>query len=341
MSRLTRRLATAALAASAVAGLVSPLASASAAPTRHGFTSVRLNGFESKLVADVNNARRQAGIGSLTVIAGATDVARRWSWKLADSQLLSHNPSLVGDINGAGSSAWTQIAENVGEGPSDNPDALFRAYMASPEHRANILDRGSRYLGVGTVERNGVAWNTLDFTNAYSNSYGLTRVPAAGLTMDRDPITQTTDVAMINGVDQRFASSQRGNLKASRLAFSTAGNGSAFTYLRQRGATVGMGGVFMRDALDLSKASQLAVQVSARGNRAGKVPVHLYLRRSFGNTVDLGAVKVGAGATWLYFTLPAAARTFRNSLDMQVTAKAVKAAGGTVKLAVYDVRAIV
>lgn len=339
-----RVLAIAVFAATPIVGLVSPTATGTAGAAQSystGVTAVRLNGFEAALVADINNARRQHGLVPLTVIAGATDVARRWSWKLANAQVLSHNPSIVSNIAGAGSAAWTEIAENVGEGPSDSPDVLFNAYMASPEHRANILDRGARFLGVGTVERDGLAWNTLDFTNAYNNNYGFTRVPAAGLTMDQHPITQTTDVAMLNGVDQRFAASQQGGLTASRLAFTTRGNGSAFTWLRQRSSASGMAGVFMRDALDLDKASQLALQLAASSSRGAKVPVHVYLRRSFGSTVDLGTVQLNGTSQWVYFTLPTAARTFRNSLDLEVSAAGVRSAGGSVKLSVYDVRATV
>src|SRR4051812_43219305 len=207
MRRHARILLTASLAAGPVMGVAVPATMVTPAAATGGthVLSVRLNGFEAQLAADINKARRSAGLRPLIVIAGATDVARRWSWHMAGSQVLSHNPSIVADITHSGSSAWTEIAENVGEGPSDNPHSLFQAYMDSPPHRANILDRGARYVDVGTVERDGIAWNTLDFTNAYSNAYGLARVPAAGLTMDEQTITSTTDVAMLNSADQRFA----------------------------------------------------------------------------------------------------------------------------------------
>ena len=52
-------------------------------------------------------------------------------------------------------------------------------------------------------------------------------------------------------------------------------------------------------------------------------------------------VKLGGSPQWVYFTLPTAARTFRNSLDLEVSAAGVRAAGGQVKLAVYEVRATV
>ena len=343
MRRPARILLTASLAAAPVIGVAVPASMVTPAAATGGthVLSVRLNGFEAQLTADINKARRNAGLRPLTVIAGATDVARRWSRHMAQTSVLAHNPSIISDITHAGSSAWTEIAENVGEGPSDNPHSLFQAYMDSPPHRANILDRGARYLGVGTVERDGVAWNTLDFTNAYSNSYGLTRVPAAGLLMDQRTITSTTDVAMLNGADQRFAASHSGGMAASRLDFTGARvpNGSAYTWLHQRGAATGGAGVMMRDALNLSHATKLCVQVSARSANGSRVPVKVSLARQFGGSVQLGKVRVGGKAKWLDLVVPASAQDFRNVLMLRVAGKAIHQAGGKVRLAVYDVRA--
>jgi uncharacterized protein YkwD len=343
MRRPARILLTASLAATPVIGVAAPAAlttHAAAAAGAH-VMSVRLNGFEADLAADINKARRDHGLRSLTVVAGATDVARRWSWQLADSQVLSHNPAIIGDISRAGSSAWTEIAENVGEGPADSPSGLFQAYMDSPPHRANILDPAAHYLGVGTVERDGIAWNTLDFTNAYNNGYGLTKVPADGVTMDQQTITSTTDVALLNRPDQRFAASHAGSVAASRLLFTgpQTRNGSAYTWLRQSGRPTGQAGVMMRDALNLTHATKLCVQLSARGVNGAKVPITVSLHRSFGSSVKLGTAQVGGRAKWVELTLPAAAKSFRNVLTLHVGGKAVHAAGGKVRLAVYDVRA--
>ncbi len=343
MRRPARILLTATLAAAPVVGVAVPatLVTPAAATGGTHVLSVRLNGFEAQLAADINKARRSAGLRPLMVIAGATDVARRWSGHMAGSQILAHNPTIIRNIAHAGSSAWTEIAENVGEGPADNPRNLFQAYMESPEHRANILDSGARYLGVGTVERDGIAWNTLDFTNAYNNGYGLTRVPAAGLTMDQKTITSTTDVAMLNATDQRFAASHSRGMTASRLGFtgSRARNGSAYTWLHQLGRPNGGGGVMMRDALNLTHATKLCVQVSARSANGAAVPVKVFLGRQFGSSVQLGRVRVGGKAKWVDLSLPLSVQDFRNVLTLRVPGKAVKQGGGKVRLAVYDVRA--
>lgn len=343
MRRTASFLLTAALAAAPVTGLALP--SALVAPAAAATTSVDhvlLNGFESRLAVEINSARRSAGLHPLTVVPGTTDVARRWAWKLAGAERLWHNPSIIGDLEHAGSGAWTDIAENVGYGPAQQPHTLFSAYMHSPEHRANILDPSVRYLGVGVVERDGYAYNTLDFTNAYSSGYGHTRVPAAGLTMDETSVTATTDLAMLErGRDQRFASHSHGSVHAGRIAFTgpSTGNDAAYSVLRRTRGGTGHGVVVMHDALDLSQATSLGLQVSAPNPRHRSVTVRLSLRRSFGSPVGLGRVTIPKGRSWVHVALPNAARTFRDALAIRVSAKSVRAAGGKVRLNVYDVRA--
>jgi uncharacterized protein YkwD len=343
MRRATRLVLTAALAATSAAGLAVPQAlTTSAAASTARVDDVRLNGFEARLAADINAARRTHGLRPLVVVAGATDVARRWSWRLARAQRLWHNPSIVRDLQDAGSGAWTEIAENVGFGPSTDPQALFQAYMQSPEHRANILDPAARYLGDGTVERDGVAYNTLDFTNAYSSSYGRTRVPAAGLTMDGNPIMATTDVATFeSGFDQRLTTRGYGAVRSAPVGFTGPGGGNdaAVAVLRRAGRGAGHGVLLMRDALDLAHTTHLCVQLAARDARGRSVPVQVVLRRSFGGQVTLGVVRAGRRARWADFALPAGARDFRNTLAFRVSGLSIRHAGGRVRLALYDVRA--
>jgi hypothetical protein len=97
-------------------------------------------------------------------------VAASWTAHLAAQRGLSHNPNLVYDVQHHGSAAATTIAENVGEGAPTDPDGLFTAYMNSPEHRANILDSGLRYIGMAVDFSGGYAWNTMDFVDRYGSS---------------------------------------------------------------------------------------------------------------------------------------------------------------------------
>jgi uncharacterized protein YkwD len=94
--------------------------------------------------------------------------------------MLAHNLRLTSALLTHGSRMWTTAGENVGVLPSTaGADALFRAYMNSPEHRANILDRSYRYVGIWSKRSGARRWNTLDFVGStvasYNYAYGPTR----------------------------------------------------------------------------------------------------------------------------------------------------------------------
>jgi uncharacterized protein YkwD len=179
VSPITRTLSRAgALLVSAVVlttGLAVPLAAPAAAST----TPV-LSTFDARLLSDINHARTARGIRALTVVAGTTDVAHGWSCHMATVSLLSHDLRLGALLETHGSYWWTTYGENVGLiSSTSGADALFRAYMNSPAHRANILDRTFRYVGIWTKGSGGRRWNTIDFVgsaaSSYNYAYGGTR----------------------------------------------------------------------------------------------------------------------------------------------------------------------
>lgn len=181
MSFVTRTLIRAGsvvLSAALLTGVIAvPLATQAGATTTYTPT---LSSFDTRLLADINHARTARGIRALTVVAGTTDVAHGWSCHMAGVTLLAHDLRLGSLLETHGSFYWTTYGENVGVSPSTSgADVLFRAYMASPEHRANILDRTFRYVGVWTKNSGGYHWNTLDFVgsaaSSYRYSYGPTR----------------------------------------------------------------------------------------------------------------------------------------------------------------------
>jgi uncharacterized protein YkwD len=181
MSGLLLRIARAVGVITAAGGLcsfattVSPLTQTASAGTY-----LTLSSFDRALLSDINHARSAHGVRTLTAVAGTTDIAHGWSCKLASLRYLEHNPNLGSQLNTHGSYYWTAYGENVGmESSSAGADALFRAYMASPEHRANILDPDYKYIGIYTKRTSAFRWNTLDFvgrtSSAYNYSYGATR----------------------------------------------------------------------------------------------------------------------------------------------------------------------
>ena len=172
---LRRAVATATSLALAVGVVVVGAAVSAKAATTNIGPAPRLSTYDARLLHDINRARVAHGHRPLVATAGTTDVAHRWSCHMGSHMLLSHRPHLVDAISRSGSRAWRVLGENVGVSPTANADDLFSAYMHSPKHRANILDGHYRYVGIHTERRHGQRWNTLDFVDSYSGTYGATR----------------------------------------------------------------------------------------------------------------------------------------------------------------------
>ena len=111
-----------------------------------GATSV-----EDTFVDRLNSARTSRGIPALVTRAHLVAVAREQAARMAAKSSLYHNPNLTSDVNN-----WRWVGENVGYGP----DALtvHVAFMNSPAHKANILDRDYTEIGIGSVVRDGRVW---------------------------------------------------------------------------------------------------------------------------------------------------------------------------------------
>src|SRR5207302_8689447 len=131
--------------------------------------------------------------------------------------------------------------------------ALFTAYMNGTPSRAKILDSGARYVGVGVVQRGSMAWNTLDFTNAYSSTYGLTRVPADGMSLDAVAVTTTRSVAGFESrYDERAGTNGVGGVSTSLVRFTgptTSDDRAYATFVRH--SSTGHGDLMVRDAWSL------------------------------------------------------------------------------------------
>lgn len=147
-------------------------------------TGVRVNAAEARMIRLVNAARVQAGMPTLVLAPGYTDVARRWSRAMSARHTLGHNPRLAANLSVAGGRTWRAVGENVAFGYSAG--VIFGMYMRSPRHRANILDRSYRYVGIGWVEAgSGRGYTTLVFSNTYSAGYGPSRTVPARCTSHR------------------------------------------------------------------------------------------------------------------------------------------------------------
>ncbi len=95
------------------------------------------------MVSLINLARSSSGLSALIDNASLDAVAQGQAGRMAASGILAHNPTLRSAV-----CCWTGLGENVGVGPSiQNLDSAF---LASPEHRANILGKYDQ-VGVGVA----------------------------------------------------------------------------------------------------------------------------------------------------------------------------------------------
>jgi len=116
------------------------------------------NASERQMASLINHARTSHGRAALSLNSSLSDYARRWSATMASKNRLYHNANLATWLRNWN---WRILGENVGAGGSVSQ--LHVAFMNSPPHRANILDRRFRNIGVGVVVRNGRTWVTVIF----------------------------------------------------------------------------------------------------------------------------------------------------------------------------------
>ena len=110
----------------------------------------------SGYLSRLNSERAAQGLRPLIMRSDLTQVAQAWSEHMAATGVLGHNPQLATAVTN-----WLAVGENVGDGPTIGD--LDAAFMASPKHRANILDPTYDDVGIATVTRNGMIWITVDF----------------------------------------------------------------------------------------------------------------------------------------------------------------------------------
>ena len=99
---------------------------------------------EFRLLALANQARAAAGAPPLTLDPAVSAVSRAWAQTMAARGDISHNPNMGSQIRG-----WSQLAENVGFGPSI--DWVHQAMLGSPTHYRNLTDPAFTLVGIGVV----------------------------------------------------------------------------------------------------------------------------------------------------------------------------------------------
>jgi uncharacterized protein YkwD len=155
---MTRRVLAAIVASLALVALASP-SSASA------LTVSDRNSLEASVVARVNAVRESYGLRPLTVVSRLRDAADRHTSSMGAWSYFRHELYTPGHSSlwtsfgtwirwywpGPGYSSWS-AGENLAWGaPSMSASQAVSRWMASPDHRANILNRAWRNIGVAAV----------------------------------------------------------------------------------------------------------------------------------------------------------------------------------------------
>ncbi|MFS4093020.1 CAP domain-containing protein [Streptomyces sp. AF1A] len=121
------------------------------------------SGVTARIVQLVNSERAKAGCSALTLNSALTKAAQAHSADMAAHQNMSHtgsDGSSPGDRITAAGYAWSSYGENVAYGYA-TPEDVMAGWMASPGHRANILNCSFKEIGVGYAPQ-GNYW-TQDF----------------------------------------------------------------------------------------------------------------------------------------------------------------------------------
>ena len=144
-----------------VAGLlVGPGVVATAAPAQAAYvpTVATVAAYEARVIYQINVQRVKYGRGKLAAGWCPDWYAEYWSPYLSRTGLFYHR-NMDQILQGCRAA---RAAENLARGYS--ADGTVVAWMASPGHRANVLDGSLTRIGVAAVYANGQWTVTADFT---------------------------------------------------------------------------------------------------------------------------------------------------------------------------------
>ncbi len=143
-------------------------ADAASAVRTCGGGTIKLNSKEERTLRLHNRERRNRGLRTLCVHPKLTKAARAHSASMIRNDYFGHG-SVGRRLKHYGYN-WRVYGENIagGTGQYTRSGNTFRRWMNSSGHRANILDRRFREIGIGTATgnykgRKGYTMYTVDF----------------------------------------------------------------------------------------------------------------------------------------------------------------------------------
>ncbi len=109
--------------------------------------------------AIVNAQRKRMGLAELEYAPQVSGIARLFASEVSNQTSLSHQSASgagPGDRLAAGGVQACTFAENIARGQT-SPEDVVQSWMASPPHRANILNPRATQYGLG-YDPEGQAW---------------------------------------------------------------------------------------------------------------------------------------------------------------------------------------
>lgn len=152
VARMARQAAVVALGMSALVG-VAPAASAGAALP----DTVVAPGWRAEMLASINRLRAAAGVQPLKPCPALRRSAQQYASLMAASDHFGHvgpDGSQPAERVGIEGYRWNAVAENIAAGQRSVAEAVA-AWVASPDHNANLLDRRYRHVGLGHASSTG------------------------------------------------------------------------------------------------------------------------------------------------------------------------------------------
>jgi uncharacterized protein YkwD len=151
---ITRGIALVAL----VAALVG-VSAAQAAPTQPRHPASSLNSLEQGVLGAINTFRRQNHLMPLRLSSTLTTAAREHSQQMASQGYFAHESAdgsafwkRIQRFYPSGSMRYWSVGENLlWSSPDVDANGALKMWLASPEHRANLMTARWREIGVSAV----------------------------------------------------------------------------------------------------------------------------------------------------------------------------------------------
>lgn len=142
--------------------------SAVAAAEHASRSAAHVRSYDADILYDANQARASYAKHEFRMSHPLWRIAHAYAEHMARTGELIHNPALEREVTKVCPN-WTALGENIGKHGGNDPRSMFKAYMHSAPHRANLLDGSYREVGVATVRvtrhHHVEQWNVMDFAN--------------------------------------------------------------------------------------------------------------------------------------------------------------------------------